>query len=96
MTPEGKVKETVKALLKQYGAWYFLPVSNGFGVHGIPDFVGCYKGRFFGIETKTKGKKATPLQLIQKGKIEDAYGKWFLVDGDEALASVEKWLRSII
>ena len=58
MTPEGKVKKQVKEYLTSIGAWFFMPVSNGFGVMGIPDFIGCHKGRFFAVETKSG--KATP------------------------------------
>ena len=92
-TPEGKVKELVKELLKRQGAWYFLPVSLGLGAHGIPDFIGCYKGRTFGIETKAPGKKPTALQLRQKGLIETAGGAWFLVDGEDSLQRVQQWME---
>jgi hypothetical protein len=56
MTPEAKVKADVKKFLKSIGCWYFLPVSNGMGQVGIPDFICCYRGRFVAIETKAPGK----------------------------------------
>jgi hypothetical protein len=56
MTPEGKVKADVKKFLKSIGCWYFLPVSNGMGQVGIPDFICCFRGRFLAIETKAPGK----------------------------------------
>jgi hypothetical protein len=56
MTPEGKVKADVKKFLKAVGCWYFLPVSNGMGQVGIPDFICCFQGRFVAIETKAPGK----------------------------------------
>jgi len=56
MTPEGKVKEKIKRLLKHHGAWYYLPVSMGMGQHGIPDFICCYHGNMFGIEAKAEGR----------------------------------------
>ncbi len=52
MTPEGKVKKKVAELLKQYGAYYFFPAMGAFGRAGIPDIVGCYRGRFFAVECK--------------------------------------------
>ena len=94
-TPEGKVKEKIKRLLKHYGAWYYLPVSLDMGQHGIPDFVCCYNGQFFGIEAKAEGKKPTPLQVKQAETITKAGGKWFLVDGDDSLMVVEKWLKGM-
>lgn len=62
MKSERDVKNAVKKVLSDVGAWWFLPVSCGYGKHGIPDFVACYKGRFIAIETKFGGKKPTPRQ----------------------------------
>lgn len=56
-TPEGKVKDAVKKVLKDRGIWYFMPMQNGFGVVGIPDFICCDNGRFFAIETKAPGRR---------------------------------------
>lgn len=93
-TPEGRVKDKIKRLLKHYGAWYYMPVSIGMGQHGIPDFVCCYNGKLFGIEAKAEGKKPTVLQLKQKSLIEAAGGAWFLVDNDESLMGVEQWIKT--
>lgn len=93
MTPEGKVKEKVKAYLKSIGAWQFWPVSNGMGQHGIPDCVACYRGRFVSIETKAPGKKPTPLQVMQGQLIHDAGGVWILIDGEEGLAKLKEILH---
>lgn len=38
---EPKVKQLVKDWFDRRGAFSWAPVSNGFGVHGIPDRVGC-------------------------------------------------------
>lgn len=38
---EPKVKQLVKDWFDARGAFSWAPVSNGFGVHGIPDRVGC-------------------------------------------------------
>ena len=62
MTPEAKVKKKVVAQLKEMGAYYFYPVTGGYGQSGVPDVVGCYKGIFFGIECKAGSNKPTPLQ----------------------------------
>ena len=62
MTPEAKVKKKVVAQLKQMGAYYFYPVTGGYGFSGVPDIVGCYQGIFFGIECKAGGNKPTALQ----------------------------------
>lgn len=89
MTPEGKVKEKVKKLLKSNGAYYHMPVQNGMGAPTL-DFVGCHFGRYFAIETKAPGKDLTPRQLNTAHEIQDAGGKVFRIDGD--LSELEAWL----
>jgi hypothetical protein len=99
MTPEGRVKAKVKRWLDARAIWYFCPVSNGMGRHGIPDFVGCRKrlvtpdmvgqfiGEFFSVETKAEGKAnaATPLQLECHDEIRQAGGVAVVVDRAEML-----------
>jgi penicillin-binding protein-related factor A (putative recombinase) len=63
MTPEVKVKKVVVKHLNSVGAYYFYPVTGGFGASGVPDIVGCYKGKFFGIECKAGKNKPTALQF---------------------------------
>lgn len=92
VTPEGVVKKQIKAVLAGHKAWFFMPVSGGFGTHGIPDFVGCHNGRCFGVEAKAPGKKASALQLLQKSLMEAAGAQWFLVDGPESLKELAQWM----
>lgn len=76
-TPEAVVKDAVKKYLTSLpNCWWFMPVSGGFGAHGIPDIIVCYKGTFIGIETKAPGKEknVTPLQRMQLDKINHAHG----------------------
>ena len=54
MTPEAKVKKKVAEQLRALKAYYFYPVTGGYGKSGVPDIVGCYNGKFFGIECKAK------------------------------------------
>lgn len=67
MTPEGAVKEKVKKLLKEFGAYFHMPVQNGMGKPSL-DFVCCHKGRFLAIETKTEKGKLT---LRQQATIDE-------------------------
>lgn len=71
LTPEGKVKDKVKAILKRRGVWYCMPRGQTFGRAGVPDFLCCHKGRFIAIETKAGRGKATPLQLRE---LKDIFG----------------------
>ena len=62
MTPEAKVKKKVVRILKDAGAYYFYPVTGGYGRSGVPDVVACLEGYFLGIECKAGKNKPTPLQ----------------------------------
>ena len=73
-TPEGKVKDKVVKILKQYGVYYFFPVTGGFGMSGIPDIICCHNGRFIAIECKAGKNKTTPLQDAHIARIRAAGG----------------------
>ena len=84
MTPEAKVKKQVTRQLDDIGAYYFYPVTGGYGRSGVPDIVGCYKGSFFGIECKAGKNKPTPLQDINLKEIRKAGGMDMVVNEDNA------------
>lgn len=86
-TAEHRVKRRVTERLKALGAYYFFPVSSGFGSSGVPDIVGCLNGRFFGIECKAGKNKPTRLQLKNLAEIE-ASGGIALVINEENIADV--------
>lgn len=73
-TPEAKVKAKVVAQLKALGAYYFYPVTGGYGSSGVPDIVGCYNGKFFGIECKAGNNKPTALQQKNLDRIAENGG----------------------
>ena len=82
LTPEGRVKHAVKKRLKELGVWYYMPVQNGMGKTGIPDFICCHNGRFLAIETKAPGKRdaLTPNQHREIQAIHAAGGAAIVVD----------------
>lgn len=95
-TPEGRVKAAIRAFLVSIGCrpaggtrptsvsgWFYFPMQNGMGVVGIPDIVGCYKGRFFAIEVKAPGKKSnvSKNQVLRIQEIHEAQGLVFVADG---------------
>jgi len=67
-TPEGKVKDRIKALLKEFEprVYYFMPQMGGFGKSGVPDIVACANGVFVGIEVKADKSKNPPTALQEK------------------------------
>ena len=82
MTPEARVKKAVTTILKNAGVYYFYPVTGGYGSSGVPDIVGCYLGRFIGIECKAGKNKPTELQKSNLEKISSAGGVSLVVNED--------------
>lgn len=62
MTPEKRVKQKVTRLLTERGAYWFYPVTGGYGASGVPDVVVCYQGMFIGVECKAGKNQPSPLQ----------------------------------
>lgn len=94
-TPEAKVKKVVVQQLKDVGAYYFYPVTGGYGGNGVPDVVGCYLGLFFAIECKAGRNKPTKLQEKNMQWIADAGGLTWVVN-EENMRSVAETLRAAV
>ena len=92
-TPEAKVKKAVTDQLKALKAYYFSPVTGGYGRSGVPDIVGVYKGYFFGIECKAGTNKPTALQEKNLRDIQEAGGLALVVNEDNK-AEVTEWLQT--
>lgn len=91
MTPEGKVKAKVKALFKQYGAYFHMPVQNGMGEPTL-DFIACLRGYFIAVETKAPGKKPTKRQQVTMAQMSAAGAFVFVVSDDASMAVLEAHL----
>ena len=94
MTPEAKVKKKVADQLKFLGAYYFYPVTGGYGRSGVPDIVGCYRGNFFAFECKSGKNKPTALQDKNLRDINVAGGISCVVN-EENMMDIEKILKGI-
>jgi len=92
-TPERAVKNAVVKILKELGAYYFYPVTGGFGRSGVPDVVACLNGQFVGIECKAGKNKPTALQLAELEKIESAGGESFVVN-EESVKELKESLST--
>ena len=92
-TPEGRVKNPVKDFLHSRGVmhlskplaapvgFYRMAVPNGYGEPSL-DIEGCYKGRFFAVETKARGNVPSARQKLIMQMHQDALG--FSIWGDDA------------
>lgn len=94
MTPEGKVKAKVVAILKKYKVYYFFPSTGGYGKSGVPDIVACVNGRFVAIECKAGKNKATALQDREMYRIRLSGGAATVVNEDNT-KDFELWLDFI-
>lgn len=90
-TPEVKVKDKIKALCKQYGAYYAQPIGMGMASNGTPDMLVCHRGQFAGVEAKAGKGKPTKLQMIRLREIEAAGGAALVINEDN-LKLLERWL----
>lgn len=93
-TPEGRVKDQVKKILKEYECYSFMPVQAGYGMPAL-DFHCICKGVGFCIETKAPGKKPTARQLATIINIEAAGGKCFVIDGERGYKELREWLSLV-
>lgn len=93
-TPEAKVKKKVVAQLKTLGAYFFYPVTGGYGASGVPDIVGCYKGKFFAFECKAGKNKPTALQQKNIDDILTQGGAVWVVN-EQNMEEVTSWLTTM-
>ena len=88
-TPESKVKEKIKKILKEHGAYYAMPMGTGYGSSGVPDFLCCVNGYFVGIEAKAGKGVPTALQWKNLKEV-NAAGGYSCVINENNLDYLEK------
>lgn len=89
-TPEKKVKDACYAVLREHGAYYFSPVTGGYGKSGVPDIIACWRGLFLAIECKAGYNKPTLLQEKEMQAIERAGGT-ALVIREDSIDMLREW-----
>lgn len=94
-TPEGKVKEKVKKILKERGIYYFMPRGTTFGRSGIPDVIACVAGCFVGVETKAGSNKPSALQDLEMLNIRRS-GGYTLVINEKNIEDLEHLIDGIL
>lgn len=90
-----KIKESIEAAYP--GCFLFKTHGGAYQKVGIPDLIGCVKGRFIGLEVKDPKNKsygATKLQLYIISLIKKAGGiSGVVTSPEEALKMVRRGLR---
>lgn len=84
MAAEKNFENKVKRYLNERGCW-FLKYWGGaaYTKAGIPDILACCNGHFFGLEIKAPSGKATPLQIHNLKRIDEAGGFAILLYPDQ-------------
>lgn len=92
-TPESYEKADIDKFLAEHACYVCTPTTGGYGKSGVPDRIGCYKGRLFAIEVKREGKEPTPLQWKRIREIEAAGGKAFWGTAARVIPEIEQWIE---
>jgi hypothetical protein len=88
VTPEGRVKQQIKAYLRSIGARQFWPVQMGMGSPAL-DCICCINGCYYEVEVKRPGvTEATPRQQAIMRKVRAANGISFVTSSLEHFKSV--------
>jgi hypothetical protein len=96
-TPEAAVKNKLRKLFREYpGLFSYWPVPSGYGSTTL-DVLGCYRGRFFIVETKAPKKKPTLRQQNLLNEAERAMARTFVIAGEDSLEfmNLEIWLNEL-
>jgi hypothetical protein len=92
-TPESKVKDKIKKVLKKHNVYYHMPVQNGMGAPTL-DFICCFMGRYLAIEAKPGVKEPTDRQRQTIAAIQTSGGMAYLVNEDPN--SDADWLDTML
>jgi hypothetical protein len=59
---EARLRSNIVKRLNAYSGFWFVTHADQYGTGGLPDIIGCYNGRFVGLEVKLPGKEHTLTQ----------------------------------
>lgn len=93
-TPEGKIKDKVRTILKARGLYWFMPVQTGYGKRTL-DILVCAYGFFLAIETKKPGDDMSPFQDFIAAEMRSSNGLAMCVNGAEDIAELVKLLDAL-
>lgn len=73
---ESRLSRDIMTTLRARGAFCFKVWGSEHMMVGLPDIIGCYKGKFFAFETKTPDKRSntSARQVYVMNKIRQAGG----------------------
>ena len=74
MEREKIFERRVRKYLDSIGAWHIKVWGNAFQRSGVPDIIGCIRGKFFALEIKAEKGRPSELQLYEIRKIKESGG----------------------
>lgn len=72
--PESRLSRDIRRELEARDAFVFKIHGGPTMMAGLPDLIGCYRGAFFGIESKMPGNEPTEVQLLRHAQIRESHG----------------------
>lgn len=97
--PESKLSSKIRTALLEEGAFVFKIWGSAAMMKGLPDLIGCVRGRFFGFEVKMPGKEdnTSPRQEFVHGLIRRAGGFVAIVSSkEEALDALNRCKQRVL
>jgi len=91
MPLESTIVKKILAYLNSRGGFWFKTHGSPLQIAGLPDLIGCYRGRFISFEVKQPGKNPTKLQVFMMKRITSAGGIAEVIRSvDEAKAILDR------
>lgn len=97
MESEKIFERRVRKYLDSIGAWHIKVWGNAFQRSGVPDIIGCIKGKFFALEIKAEKGHPSELQLYEIRKIKESGGYARLLypkEFESFKKEFEEWMTS--
>jgi hypothetical protein len=73
-TQEALLTKSIRQLLNSVGVFHYKAWGGPMSAPGVPDIIGCFKGRFIGIEVKSQKGVVSEYQKHFLQRIIDAGG----------------------
>jgi len=72
MPAERSIVNSISRWLKSEKIWHFKVHGSAFQRAGIPDIVGCCRGRFFALEVKRPRENPSKIQEYEMAKLDQS------------------------
>lgn len=92
--PETLLSKKVLSRLRAEGGWWVKIHGGPFQCSGIPDIIGCWKGRFVAIELKVGKGEPTKLQLVNVAILQNCGARAGIATSVEEALSIRDNLKN--